>query len=48
LSAEVRLDVPVVGALYRKNQRHQRGHRATGVLGRTYEPALVLTLFAVI
>ena len=48
LLAEVLLDVAVVGALYRKNQRHERGHWAAGVLGRTYKPALVLTLFAVI
>lgn len=48
LLAEVLLDVAVVGALYRKNQRHERGHWATGVLRRTYKPALVLTIFAVI
>jgi hypothetical protein len=48
LLAEVLLDVAVVGALYRKNQRHQRGHWAAGVLGRTYKPALVLAVFAAI
>jgi hypothetical protein len=48
LLAEVLLDVAVVGALYRKNQRHERGHWAAGVLRRTYKPALVLTIFAVI
>ena len=48
LLAEVLLDVAVVGALYRKNQRHERGHWAAGVLGRTYKPALVLAIFATI
>jgi hypothetical protein len=48
LLAEVLLDVAVVGALYRKNQRHERGHWAAGVLGRTYKPALVLAVFAAI
>lgn len=48
LLAEVLLDVAVVGALYRKNQRHERGHWAAGVLRRTYKPALVLTIFAAI
>jgi hypothetical protein len=48
LLAEVLLDVAVVGALYRKNQRHERGHWAAGVLGRTYKPALVLAVLAVI
>lgn len=48
LLAEVLLDVAVVGAIYRKNQRHQRGHWAAGVLGRTYKPALVLAIFAAI
>lgn len=48
LLAEVLLDVAVVGALYRKNQRHERGHWAAGVLSRTYKPALVLALFAAI
>lgn len=48
LLAEVLLDVAVVGALYRKNQRHERGHWAAGVLSRTYKPALVLAVFAVI
>lgn len=48
LLAEVLLDVAVVGAIYRKNQRHQRGHWAAGVLGRTYKPALVLAVFAAI
>lgn len=46
LLAEVLLDVAVVGALYRKNQRHERGHWAAGVLSRTYKPALVLAVFA--
>ncbi|HYP90159.1 MAG TPA: hypothetical protein VEQ59_18440, partial [Polyangiaceae bacterium] len=46
--AEVLLDFAVVGAVYRKNQRHQRGHWAAGVLGRTYKPALVLAVFAAI
>lgn len=45
LLAEVLLDVAVVGALYRKNRRHERGHWAAGVLRRTYKPALVLTFF---
>lgn len=48
LLAEVLLDVAVVGALYRKNQRHERGHWAAGVLGRTYKPTLVLAVFAAI
>jgi hypothetical protein len=48
LLAEVLLDVAVVGALYRKNQRHERAHWAAGVLGRTYKPALVLAVFAAI
>jgi hypothetical protein len=48
LLAEVLLDVAVVGAIYRKNQRHERGHWAAGVLGRTYKPALVLALFTAI
>ena len=48
LLAEVLLDVAVVGAIYRKNQRHERGHWAAGVLGRTYKPALVLAVFAAI
>ena len=48
LLAEVLLDVAVVGALYRKNRRHERGHWAAGVLGRTYKPALVLAVFAAI
>jgi hypothetical protein len=46
LLAEVLLDVAVVGALYRKNQRHERGHWAAGVLSRTYKPMLVLSIFA--
>jgi hypothetical protein len=40
--------VAVVGALYRKNQRHERGHWAAGVLRRTYKPALVLAFFAAV
>ncbi len=48
LLAEVLLDVAVVGAIYRKNQRHERGHWAAGVVGRTYKPALVLAVFAAI
>jgi hypothetical protein len=48
LLAEVLLDVAVAAALYRKNQRHERGHWAAGVLGRTYKPALVLAVFAAI
>lgn len=48
LLAEVLLDVAVVGALYRKNQRHQRSHWAAGVLSRTYKPTLVLAVFAAI
>lgn len=48
LLAEVLLDVAVVGALYKKNQRHQRSHWAAGVLSRTYKPALVLAIFAAI
>jgi hypothetical protein len=46
LFAEVLLDVAVVGAVYKKNRRHERGHWAAGVLGRTYKPALVLGVFA--
>jgi hypothetical protein len=46
LFAEVLLDVAVVGALYKKNKRHERGHWAAGVLRRTYKPVLVLALFA--
>ncbi|HET7544121.1 MAG TPA: hypothetical protein VFK05_29820 [Polyangiaceae bacterium] len=48
LFAEVLLDVAVLGAVYKKNQRHQRSHWAAGVLGRTYKPLLVLTVFAAI
>jgi hypothetical protein len=48
LLAEVLLDVAVVGALYRKNQRHERGHWAAGVLRRTYKPMLVLAVFATV
>lgn len=48
LFAEVLLDVAVVGAVYKKNQRHERSHWAAGVLGRTYKPMLVLTVFAAI
>lgn len=44
--AEVLLDVAVVGALYRKNGRHERSHWAAGVLRRTYKPTLVLAAFA--
>ena len=46
LFAEVLLDVAVVGALYKKNKRHERSHWAAGVLRRTYKPVLVLTVFA--
>jgi hypothetical protein len=46
LFAEVLLDVAVVGAVYKKNRRHERGHWAAGVLKRTYKPALVLTVMA--
>ena len=48
LFAEVLLDVAVLGAVYKKNQRHQRSHWAAGVLGRTYKPMLVLAVFAAI
>jgi hypothetical protein len=48
LFAEVLLDVAVLGAVYKKNQRHQRSHWAAGVLGRTYKPMLVLSVFAAI
>jgi hypothetical protein len=48
LLAEVLLDVAIVGALYRKNQRHERGHWAAGVLRRTYKPMLVLAVFAAV
>jgi len=48
LFAEVLLDVAVLGAVYKKNKRHQRSHWAAGVLGRTYKPMLVLTVFAAI
>jgi hypothetical protein len=48
LLAEVLLDFAVVGAIYRKNQRHERRHWAAGVLRRTYKPALVLAVFAAI
>lgn len=46
LFAEVLLDVAVVGAVYRKNKRHERGHWAAGVLKRTYKPMLVLAVLA--
>ena len=46
LFAEVLLDVAVLGAVYKKNQRHQRSHWAAGVLGRTYKPMLVLAVLA--
>ncbi len=46
LFAEVLLDVAVVGAVYRKNKRHERGHWAAGVLRRTYKPMLVLGVLA--
>lgn len=48
LFAEVLLDVAVLGAVYKKNQRHQRSHWAAGVLGRTYKPMLVLLVLAAI
>lgn len=48
LLAEVLLDVAVVGALYRKNQRHERRHWAAGVLRRTYKAALVLAVSAAV
>lgn len=48
LFAEVLLDVAVLGAVYKKNQRHQRSHWAAGVLGRTYKPMLVLMVLAAI
>jgi len=48
LFAEVLLDVAVLGAVYKKNQRHQRSHWAAGVLGRTYKPMLALTVLAAI
>ena len=48
LFAEVLLDVAVLGAVYKKNKRHQRSHWAAGVLGRTYKPMLVLAVFAAI
>lgn len=48
LFAEVLLDVAVLGAVYKKNKRHQRSHWAAGVLGRTYKPMLVLAAFAAI
>jgi hypothetical protein len=48
LLAEVLLDVAIVGALYRRNQRHERGHWAAGVLRRTYKPMLVLAVFAAV
>jgi hypothetical protein len=48
LFAEVLLDVAVLGAVYKKNKRHQRSHWAAGVLGRTYKPMLVLSVFAAI
>jgi hypothetical protein len=48
LFAEVLLDVAVLGAVYKKNRRHERSHWAAGVLGRTYKAMLVLTVFAAI
>lgn len=48
LFAEVLLDVAVVGAVYKKNRRHERGHWAAGVLQRTYKPALVLGVLAAV
>jgi len=48
LFAEVLLDVAVLGAVYKKNKRHERSHWAAGVLGRTYKPALILGMFAAI
>ena len=48
LFAEVLLDVAVLGAVYKKNKRHERSHWAAGVLGRTYKPMLVLSLFAAV
>ena len=48
LFAEVLLDVAVLGAVYKKNKRHERSHWAAGVLGRTYKPTLVLAVFAAI
>jgi hypothetical protein len=48
LFAEVLLDVAVLGAAYKQNKRHQRAHWAAGVLGRTYKPMLVLSVFAAI
>ncbi len=48
LFAEVLLDVAVLGAVYKKNKRHERSHWAAGVLGRTYKPMLLLAVFAAI
>ena len=48
LLAEVLLDVAVVGAAYKKNRGHERAHWATGVLRRTYKPALLLAVVVVI
>ncbi len=48
LFAEVLLDVAVVGAVYKKNKRHERGHWARGVLRRTYKSALALAFFAAV
>jgi hypothetical protein len=48
LFAEVLLDVAVLGAVYKKNKRHERSHWAAGVLGRTYKPMLVLGVFAAV
>ena len=48
LFAEVLLDVAVLGAVYKKNKRHERRHWAAGVLGRTYKPMLVLSVLAAI
>ena len=48
LFAEVLLDVAVLGAVYKKNKRHERRHWAAGVLGRTYKPMLVLAALSAI
>jgi hypothetical protein len=48
LFAEVLLDVAVLGAVYKKNKRHERSHWAAGVLGRTYKPMLVMAVFAAV
>lgn len=46
LFAEVLVDAAVLGAVYRRAQKHERGFWLHGVVRRTWIPALVLVVFS--